>query len=295
MSHKQIKINGLRSGCRLITKQQILIFGAMQLRTVIELLIENAELESIHLKRKVKVDFYLPKNVADPASLTLLLINDGQNLEEIGLAEMISTMINAGEIKPLLAVGIHAGVDRKMEYGVIGHPDYLGRGALAPQHAAFVMKELIPYIQSTYQLPPFSKAAYAGFSLGGLSALDMTWNFPGFFQTAAVFSGSLWWRSLDQDDPSYQDDQHRIMQQVIRQGSAPPGLRFFFQTGNMDETHDRNNNGIIDSIDDALDLIAELKKKGYTDIEYLELADGKHDIPTWGRAMPVFLKWMARF
>ena len=63
----------------------------------------------------------------------------------------------------------------------------------------------------------------------------------------------------------------------------------------MDETHDRNNNGIIDSIDDALDLMAELKQKGYTDIEYLELADGKHDIPTWGRAMPVFLKWMARF
>ena len=24
---------------------------------------------------------------------------------------------------------------------------------------------------------------------------------------------------------------------------------------------------------------------------YLELKDGKHDIPTWGRAMPVFLKW----
>ena len=27
------------------------------------------------------------------------------------------------------------------------------------------------------------------------------------------------------------------------------------------------------------------------DIKYLEMHDGKHDIATWGRAMPVFLKW----
>ena len=65
-------------------------------------------------------------------------------------------------------------------------------------------------------------------------------------------------------------------------------------TGTHDETSDRNNNGIIDSIDDTLDLIRELEAKGYqrkTDIEYLELADGRHDVPTWGRAMPAFLQW----
>jgi len=61
----------------------------------------------------------------------------------------------------------------------------------------------------------------------------------------------------------------------------------------LDENADRNNNGIIDSIDDTLDLIVELKAKGYTDehIEYLLLADGKHDVPTWANAFPAFLKW----
>jgi hypothetical protein len=36
-----------------------------------------------------------------------------------------------------------------------------------------------------------------------------------------------------------------------------------------------------------------LLNKGYTDdaIEYLELEDGKHDVPTWGKAFPDFLKW----
>jgi hypothetical protein len=43
-----------------------------------------------------------------------------------------------------------------------------------------------------------------------------------------------------------------------------------------------------------LDLIKELVAKGYDeeeDIHYLEMADGHHDVFTWGRAMPVFLKW----
>ena len=62
----------------------------------------------------------------------------------------------------------------------------------------------------------------------------------------------------------------------------------------MDETFDRNNNGIIDSIDDTLDMIKELVTKGYSrdnDIHYLEMPDGKHDIATWSRAMPEFLIW----
>ena len=61
----------------------------------------------------------------------------------------------------------------------------------------------------------------------------------------------------------------------------------------MDEKADRNNNGVIDAIDDTLDLIKELKKKGYPEssIRYLELKDGRHDVPTWARAFPDFLQW----
>ena len=62
----------------------------------------------------------------------------------------------------------------------------------------------------------------------------------------------------------------------------------------MDELKDRNQNGIIDSIEDTQDLIKELAAKGYTSdtaIKYLELKDGHHDVFTWGRAMPEFLKW----
>jgi hypothetical protein len=79
----------------------------------------------------------------------------------------------------------------------------------------------------------------------------------------------------------------------VRNGFFHPWLQFFIQCGALDETADRNKNGIIDSIDDALDLIVELKAKGYTDnhINYLLLEDGKHDIVTWANALPQFLQW----
>ena len=84
------------------------------------------------------------------------------------------------------------------------------------------------------------------------------------------------------------------MHQQIRKGKYHRGLKFFFSTGSLDETHDRNSNGIIDSIDDTLSLIDDLESLGYKDgkdIRYINYEDGKHDIGTWARAMPEFLKW----
>jgi len=121
----------------------------------------------------------------------------------------------------------------------------------------------------------------------------MTWHFPDIFSIAGVFSGSLWWRNKSLDN-NYNDDTDRIMHQQIRNDKYKPGLRFYFTTGSMDETADRNNNGIIDSIDDTQDLIKELKKLGYTseyEVKYINYEDGKHDVATWGRAMPGFLLW----
>lgn len=266
----------------------------MQEVNVSGVLSENAVLASEYLEREVIVDFFLPKNVAEPAAMNLLLINDGQNMEELGLESILNELYAENAIRPLLCAGIHTCRDRKREYGVASQPDYLGRGDRAGLYTSFIMEELLPHISRSYALPVFREKAFAGFSLAGLSALDMVWNHPQVFTKAGVFSGSLWWRSIDQTEPEYDDDRHRIMHQLIRRGDYHPGLQFFFQCGNMDETMDRNNNGIIDSIDDTLDLVKELVNKGYDrdrDIHYLEMPDGHHDIPTWGRAMPEFLKW----
>ncbi len=272
----------------------IIIFGTMHLMKVSGILFENKSIESEWLKREVKLECYLPRPVADPSELELLLINDGQNLKELGLKNMLETLYSEHAIRPLLCVGIYAGEERKMEYGISGYPDFMGRGAKAGAYTSFILEELLPFIRKMYSIPSFRQKSIAGFSLGGLMALDIVWNYPSLFKKAGVFSGSFWWRDLDQDDPAYQDDTNRIMHQRIRKGKHEEGLKFFFQCGNKDETRDRNHNGIIDSIEDTQDLISELEKKGYKmpdDIYYHEMPDGGHDIETWAKAFPLFLKW----
>ncbi len=267
--------------------------GDMDLYKTAMILAEEKTIASAYLQRDVVVTCFLPTAVKEPAQMPLLLINDGQNMEELGLAHMLNSLLAANEIQPLLCVAVHAGPNRIMEYGTASRPDYKGRGAKAAAYSAFVMEELLPFIHATYQVPSFREKSFAGFSLGGLSALDIVWNHPQEFLKTGVFSASLWWRTKSIEE-GYREETDRIMHAQVREGGFYPWLKFFFETGTQDETMDRNNNGIIDSIDDTLSLIDELAAKGYnkeTDIHYLELPDGKHDIATWARAMPAFLKW----
>jgi len=253
---------------------------------------EHLEINSAFLDRSVKINCYSPVTISDPSSLHLLLINDGQNMDELGLAGVLEGLMKEHKIVPLLCVGIHAG-DRMMEYGTACCPDYLGRGNKARPYAHFIFDELIPFIQSLYRIPSFYEKSFAGFSMGGLSALDLVWNNPHEFSKAGIFSGSLWWRTKSLDG-GYNEETDRIAHEQIKKGRYVDGLKFFFQTGTLDETMDRNNNGIIDSIDDTLTLIDELVKKGYRrkkDIRYLEVKNGTHDVATWAKTMPAFLQW----
>jgi enterochelin esterase-like enzyme len=266
----------------------------MQGTNVSGILVENTSIESSFLNREVKVDFYLPSKVIDQSQMSLLLINDGQDMEKMQFKTILERLYAENAIGPILFVSIHAGVERRMEYGTQNQLDYKDRGAKAAAYTAFIFDELLPFVRNTFEELSFKEKAFAGFSLGGLSALDIVWNRPGEFTKVGLFSPSLWWRSIDQDDKEYDDDKHRIMHQQVRNGKFAPWLKFFFQCGNKDETKDRNKNGIIDSIDDAKDLIKELVGKGYNrdnDIYYFEMPDGHHDVFTWGRAMPDFLRW----
>jgi enterochelin esterase-like enzyme len=261
---------------------------------MILLMKEELELQSDFLGRTVTVDFYLPRHVNDTHEISLLLINDGQDLEKLGLEKILDRLYREDLIAPLLCVGIHAGKARKSEYGTAKIQDYKGRGDKAAAYTKFIFEELLPFIRTNYLIPGFKEKAFAGFSLGGLSAIDICWNHPAEFSKVGIFSGSFWWRTKDQHDKHYSDDLHRIMHQQIKNGGYYPWMKFFFECGAADEEDDRNNNGIIDSIDDTLDLIKELVEKGYdedNDIHYLQIDDGKHDVETWARAMPDFLKW----
>ena len=249
-------------------------------------------IKSDHLKRDVIVTLLLPdeEEIAEP--LSLLLLNDGQEAESLQLSETLGGLLSTNRIKPVLVAAIHAGEERLQEYGTAGKPDFKKRGSKANLYTEFIKKELLPAIYRLTGIEYFETTAFAGFSLGGLSALDIAWNGPGLFDKVGVFSGSFWWRSKDL--AKGYTDSDRIMHSIIRNTAAKPNLKIWMQTGTKDEMTDRNKNGIIDSIDDTVDLIKELEKKGFKrpdDIQYLEMYGGSHNPETWAKAMPKFLIW----
>ena len=266
----------------------------MQMEKVNLITAHNHVLSSVLLKRDVNLNIYFPRGNYSRDQIHLLLINDGQDLPVMHFDKILTDLYVHQKIAPLFCVGIECGIDRRNEYGTACQLDYNGRGTKALSYQQFIFSELLPFLKAEYHPYSFKEKSFCGFSLGGLSALDIVWNHPHQFQRVGVFSGSLWWRSVSQDDPLFNENADRIMHSQIRNGGYHAGLKFFFETGTLDETADRNNNGIIDSIDDTLSLIDELVKKGYDaekDIYYLELKEGKHDVLTWGKAFPQFLKW----
>jgi enterochelin esterase-like enzyme len=255
--------------------------------------VESFQFDSSFLDRVVKLDAYLPITHHPANGMSLLIVNDGQDLPKMPFASIVDDLLKNDLINPIMVVGIHCNEDRKLEYGTADLLDFMNRGARARYHRKFVIKELLPMIRQRFHPFDFADTSFAGFSLGGLSALDIAWKHPEIFSKVGVFSGSLWWRLRDLND-GYEEETDRVMHKLVREGTYASNLKFFFETGTLDEKMDRNHNGIIDSIDDTLDLIKELEAKGYnkeTDIHYLELADGKHDVLTWARAFPEFLKW----
>jgi len=236
---------------------------------------------------------YIPARLPGNETLHLLLLNDGQDAEAMNMEALLAELYVSRKIEAVLVVAIKASANRTQEYGVAGMPDFKQRGSMAAAYSRFITAELMPFLQGHVNRRIDGKTAFAGFSLGGLSAFDIAYNHPEIFNLAGVFSGAFWWRSKGLND-GYIEELDRITHEMIRSSDVKPDLKFWLMTGTKDETADRNRNYIIDSIDDTIDLIKELENKGFKrpdDIFYYEAVGGKHDVETWAQAFPAFLVW----
>lgn len=196
----------------------------------------------------------------------------------------------AGTLPPFAVVLVSATGDRLREYGVPGVPDYQNRGDRADLYAAFLKSELIPDLEEKYPLSPHNRTIL-GFSLGGLSAFCLAWSDPELFRTAGAMSGSFWWR--DRDGGPEVAQASRIVLPWAKTKPVPLGGRYWFQVGTRDETSDRNGNGVIDAIEDTLDLMQVLRDAGVPEesLSWTLVKNGYHEPATWARVLPDFLHW----
>jgi iron(III)-enterobactin esterase len=255
--------------------------------------IERFRSKQLHNQRVLTV-FLPPDYESHPDKrYKVLYLNDGQDAPAIKLADTLAVLIARHEIEPLIVVAIHATRDRLHEYGTAGIPNARGLGKKARKYSFFVLDEVLPYINRRYRtLSGPVNTGIMGFSLGGLMAFDLAWNHPDVFGAVGVFSGSLWWRTIEADIHARQES--RIMHRRVRDTESPGYLRLWFQAGTNDEKEDRDNNGVIDAIQDTTELMDELARKGFRrgiDMVYTQVEGGEHNQATWDFILPYFLRW----
>jgi predicted alpha/beta superfamily hydrolase len=148
---------------------------------------------------------YLPPGYDDQPSrhYPVLYLNDGQNLFDPATSyikgrtwmvrEHADAAIEAGEIEPLIIVGIYNTGDRRLaEY--THERDWQMGGGEADSYGALLTRELIPWIAEHYRVKPGREhTGLGGSSLGGLVSLYLGLKYPEVFGQLAVLSPSVWW------------------------------------------------------------------------------------------------------
>ena len=253
---------------------------------------------SVHLNNERNIHVVLPPRYAQHSRkrYPVLYLNDGQDLHALRVRPTLQRLYDEARLPHIIVVAVPTNHDRLNEYGTAHQLDYKGRGARAQAYSRFVIEELRPEVQGIYRtMNGPAHTAFLGASMGGLSAFDITWNYPEVFGICGVFSGSFWWRadSTDVQAKTISRITHEMVRASGRTHDAHNG-RFWFQAGTEDEKEDRDNNGVIDAIQDTTELMDELAHKGYrhgTDMTYLEVQGGHHHPNTWAEVFEHFLQF----
>ena len=255
--------------------------------------VQEDQIYSRHLQAHIKLTIISTPLSDDKSNINLLLLNDGQDVEQLGVQKIVDSLNKEKLIEPLVIVAIHA-TDRLLEYGVSGFPDYKSNGSKADKYASFIDNQLFGFVKKKAGIRKFKSVVIAGCSLGGLSAFDIAWDNADKIDKVGVFSGSFWWRDIDASSKDYSDDKNRIMLQKIKSSRKRPKLKYWFYAGGAEENGDRDKDGVIDVVDDTKDLIEIIKNKNVClpdDIVYTETTGGKHDYNSWKKVFPGFLIW----
>ncbi len=136
-------------------------------------------------------------------SYPVFYLQDGQNLFDgrtsfikgrtWALREQADAAIEAGEVDPLIIVGIYNAGDRRLaEY--THEVDWQMGGGEATQYGLMLTTELMPWIAEKYRArTDREQTGLGGSSLGGLVTLYLGLRYAALFGKLAVLSPSVWW------------------------------------------------------------------------------------------------------
>lgn len=265
----------------------------------------------------LRVRIHLPPGHGDDdRARDVLYLDDGQDAEAVGLAAALAALAASGAHAPIVVaidmppdrMSAYGLSDRAARHGLVAQTRYGPVGARAHAYSEWLAHVLVPAIDARHRTraEPAGRAVL-GWSLGGLHAFNMGWQYPDTFGVVGAFSPSFWISADRADTVSVQAS--RLAQRMVDAGPARPGLRVFLAVGETEETDDRDGDGRNDALDDTLDFALGdgcrrgLAQLGYTvsadharhprpaDVAVWRLPDGRHHQDSWARMLPAFLQW----
>ncbi|HYH97844.1 alpha/beta hydrolase-fold protein [Hyalangium sp.] len=248
----------------------------------------DADGSSVGLKSR-KLIVWLPPNydAQTSTSYPVLYMHDGQNLMnaktaafgvEWGVDETAQQLTEAGQMEPIIIVGVYNTDDRIPEYTQVSTPQY--GGGKADDYGRLLVEVVKPLIDMTYRTKPDARyTGVAGSSLGGLVSMYFGITRSSTFTRLGVVSPSVWWAERD------------IVTRVNNLGEKPP-LRIWLDIGT-------NEDGSVaesqQTVEDTRMLRDALAAKGWvlnTDLKYLEAEGARHNEAAWAARSDQILKFL---
>jgi enterochelin esterase family protein len=220
---------------------------------------DTVNFESAEFGYSFAYQVFVPIQYQAGKPAALMIFQDGGNYPvNFHALKVFETLIDAGEMPVTIGVFINPGQDRSFEYD-----------STTPKYADFLINELIPEIELSYDLVDDPNGwGIGGHSSGGSCAFTAGWNYPDKFRKIVTNSGSFIQLS-DPPDPGADDYRDLILT------TPPKPLRVTMSAGANDldccgDTWLNANN----------ETAASLETAGY---HYRYMRNGgSHDPSPWG-------------
>ncbi len=232
-------------------------------------------------------------DATDDKRYKVIYMHDGQNLfdprlsytnVDWGVDEAMQRGVEAGDYEPAIIVGVWNSAARVKEYSP-WHD--------APQYARFLIEELMPRVESEFNVKTGPDNTFVmGSSMGGLLSFYLVKNHPDVFGACGCVSTHFtmsaqmveWFMGRD---PSTADPTTFIEKDIAAGATMPSGMRLFFDYGTegIDAEYEPPHAAVK----------AWLLEQGYTegvDLKMKKFEGADHSESAWRERVGEQLAWM---